>query len=74
MYIFNVQQLENVVNADACFYVRYFRVHYETGEFTVARRETEQVGIAAFKRIVLVCQRTPLCADTEHFSPFQVIE
>ena len=74
MYIFNVQQLENVVDTYTSFDIRHLRVHHETGEFTVACRETEEVGVAALEWIVLVGQCPPQCADTEHFSPFQILD
>mgnify|MGYP001072230928 CR=1 FL=1 len=54
MYILNVQQLENVVDTYTCFDIRHFRVHHETGELTVACRETEQIGIVALERSILV--------------------
>ena len=59
MYIFNVQQLENVVDTYTSFNIRHFRVHHETGELTVACRETEQIGIVALKRIILIRQCSP---------------
>ena len=51
MYIFNVQQLENVVDTYTSFDIRHLRVHHETGEFTVACRETEEVGVAALEYV-----------------------
>ena len=74
MYIFNVQQLENVVDTYASLDIRHFGVHHEAGELAVACREAEEIGIAALEWIVLVGQCSPQGADTEHFSPFQILD
>ena len=74
VYVLDVQQLEYVENAKAHLYVRHFGVHHETGELSVACREAEQVGIITFERIVLVGQRSPQGAHTEHLSPFQLLD
>ena len=68
-----MQQFEDVVDTYAGFDVGGI-AHDMAGGHAVAHREEEEVGVAAFVRVVLVRQCAPHASDAEHLSPLQLLD